>query len=338
MRAVVLDRHGGADVLRLRDVPDPRPEPGEVVVDLEAIGINYAEILSRKGLYGWAPPLPYVPGMEGCGRVAELGSDVGGLEEGQRVIVGAQHGAYAERIAVPAAQALPAPPDFTIDECAAFGVNYLTAWVSLMEMARLRPSDRVLVTAAAGGVGTAALQIATRFGCVTLAMAGSDEKLDRVRALGAAAGVNYRIDGFEHRLRAAAGAHGVDVVIELVGGDVYRSVWPALAPFGRVVVAGFASLDLRRWSPLSWWRTWRDLPRADIRTLAPASHGLLGTHLGYLLPEADRLRRVWDDLTAFVAAHGIRPVVGATFAFEEIPEAHRLIESRRSVGKVVVRL
>jgi NADPH:quinone reductase-like Zn-dependent oxidoreductase len=252
--------------------------------------------------------------------------------------VGAQHGAYAERVVVPERQALPAIAGFSTEENAAIAVNYLTAWVALMEMARLRPTDRVLVTAAAGGVGTAAVQVATRFGCATVGMAGSDAKLEGIRALGAVDAVSYRSPGFPARLKAAAGPDGFDVVLEVVGGDVFRAVWPVLAPFGRVVVAGFASLALQKWNPLSWLRTWRDLPKADIRSLAPASAGLMGTHIGYLLDDPPRLARVWGELMAFVAAHGIRPVVGATFSFDEMAGAHRLMESRRSVGKIVVRM
>lgn len=338
MRAIVLDRHGGPAVLRVREMADPVPGRGEVRVRVEAIGVNYAEVLSRKGLYGWAPPMPYVPGMEATGTIDLLGPGVERREVGERVIVGAKHGAYAERMVVPEGQALPAIAGYSTEENAAIAVNYLTAWVALMEMARLRPTDRVLVTAAAGGVGTAAVQIATRFGCATVGMAGSDAKLEAIRALGAVAAVNYRRAGFEARLGEAAGAERFDVVLELVGGEVFRAVWPVLAPFGRVVVAGFASLDLRRWNPLSWLRTWRDLPQADIRTLAPASAGLMATHLGYLLDDPPRLARVREELISFVAAHGIRPVVGATFPFERMDEAHRLMESRRSVGKIVVRV
>ena len=337
MRAIVLDRHGGPGVLRVRELPDPTPGAGEVRVRVEAIGVNYAEILSRKGLYGWAPPLPYTPGMEATGTIDALGAGVEGRTVGERVIVGAQHGAYAERMVVPERQALPVVPGFSTDENAAIAVNYLTAWVSLMEMARLRPTDRVLVTAAAGGVGTAAVQIATRFGCPTVGLAGSEEKLHHIRALGAVSALSYRSPDFEERLRAAALPDRFDVVLEVVGGEVLRAVWPVLAPFGRVVVAGFASLSLQRWNPLSWLRTWRDLPKADIRSLAPPSHGLMATHLGYLLDDPPRLARVWGELMAFVLAHGVRPVVGATFSFEEMPEAHRLMESRRSIGKIVVR-
>jgi NADPH2:quinone reductase len=239
---------------------------------------------------------------------------------------------------VPERQALPAVPGFSTEENAAIAVNYLTAWVALVEMARLRPTDRVLVTAAAGGVGTAALQIATRFGCATTGLAGSDAKLETIRSLGAGSAVNYRRPDFAERLREAAGPERFDVVLEVVGGEVFRAVRPVLAPFGRVVVAGFASLALQRWNPLSWLRTWRDLPRADIRSLAPASHGFMATHVGYLLDDPPRLARVWDELMGFVAAHGIRPVVGAVFSFDDMAGAHRLMESRRSVGKIVVRV
>lgn len=336
MRHIVLERHGGPEVLRVREVDEPSPGEGEVRVRIEAIGVNFAEVLSRKGLYGWAPPLPYTPGMEAVGIIDAVGRGVDARRIGKRVVVGAKHGTYAEAVAVAERQALPAIESFSIEENAAFPVNYLTAWIALMEMARLRPSDRVLVSAAAGGVGTAAVQIASRFGCSVVGMAGSDEKLPVIRELGAEAAVNYRRPDFPDRLRHTAGSRGFDVVLEVVGGDVYRAVWPVLAPLGRVVVAGFASLSLQRWNPLSWLRTWRDLPRADIRSLAPGSHGLLATHIGYLLDDPPLLARVWEEMQGFVEEHGIRPVVGTTLRFDEMAEAHRLMESRRSVGKIVV--
>jgi NADPH:quinone reductase-like Zn-dependent oxidoreductase len=301
MKAIVLDRHGGPDVLRVRDVPDPAPGAGEVRVRVEAIGVNYAEILSRKELYGWAPQMPYTLGMEATGTIDALGAGVDGRAVGERVIVGAQHGAYAEMIVVPHPQALRAIDGFSIEESAAVAVNYLTAWVGLMEMARLRPADRVLVTASAGGVGTAAVQIAARFGCEVVGLAGSDEKLERIRALGAARAVNYRRADFEARLREAAGSDRFDVVLEVVGRDVFRAVWPVLAPFGRVVVAGFASLALGEVEPallaahLARPAEGRHpLPRArvrrpdgDARRLPPGRPAAARARLG----RADGLRR-----------------------------------------------
>jgi NADPH:quinone reductase-like Zn-dependent oxidoreductase len=336
VRAIVLEKHGGPEVLRVRDVPEPTPGPQEVRVRIEAIGVNYAEVLSRKGLYGWAPSMPYIPGMEATGTIDAVGTRVNARSIGEKVIVGAQYGAYAEKIVVPESQALLVVAGFSTAENAAFAVNYLTAWVALMEMARLRPTDRVLVTAAAGGVGTAALQIATRFGCSTVGLVGNDAKLESIRMLGVESGVNYRRSDFQERLLETTVSGKFDVVLEVVGGDVFRAVWKVLSPFGRVVVVGFASLALQKWNPLSWLRTWRDLPKADIRSLAPASHGLMATHIGYLLADPPRLARVWAELTAFIERHKIRPVVGATFAFDQIGDAHRLMESRRSVGKIVV--
>jgi NADPH2:quinone reductase len=338
VRAYTLRRHGGPDVLALTDVPSPRPGEGEVAVDVEAIGINYAEVLSRKGLYGWAPAKPYVPGMEVAGVVSAVGPGVAPERVGQRVMVGMQHGGYAERVVVRAAQALPALEGLSLVENAAFAVNYMTAWVSLMEMARLRPSDRVLITAAAGGVGTAAVRIASAFGCDVVALAGSPEKLRELPALGAHHTVSYRADGWQEALAETLDGRGPDVVLEVVGGEVYRTCLAALAPFGRLVVAGYAGLDYSLWKPWTLWSAWRGKPRADVIELALGSTGVLASHIGYLLGDEARLEAVWRDLVAFAGEHGLRPVVGHTYAFEDLPEAHRLMESRKSVGKIVVTL
>jgi NADPH2:quinone reductase len=338
MRAWTLRRTGAPEVLELGEVPTPQPGNGEVAVRVEAIGVNYAEVLSRRGLYGWAPERPYIPGMEAVGRIEELGPGVTGRRLGERVICGMQFGSYAERVTISAARALPALDGFSLEENAAFGVNFLTAWVALVEMARLRSSDAVGVTAAAGGVGTAAVQIAAAHGCRVVGMAGSDEKLERVRALGADAVVNYRRPDFGKRLDAATADRGLDVVLEVVGGEVYRACLGRLANFGRLVVVGYAGLDYTLWNPLSWWKAWRGAPRMNVMKAAMASTGVSATHIGYLLPDEVRLLRTWSALTNFTVEHGLRPVVGAVYAFEELPEAHRFMESRASVGKLVVRV
>lgn len=338
MRAYVLHRTGGPDVLRLSTTPDPVTGPGSVRVRVEAVGLNYAEVLSRKGLYGWAPRQPYIPGMEAAGRIVDAGDGVDPARVGEAVVVGAQYGAYAEEMVVPQAQALPAPTGWSLEERAAFPVNWMTAWVSLVEMGRLRSSDRVLVSPAGGGVGTAAVQIASRFGCDVVALAGSDAKLERVRPLGAATTVNYRAPGWRQELADRTRDRGVDVALEMVGGDVFRSVLDTLAPFGRVVVAGYADLDYSVWNPVSLWRAWRGMPRMGLDRMLTRSNGILSTHLGYLLGDAEGLTRLWRDLTAFVDEHGLRPQVGHVLPFEELPRAHRLMESRASYGKIVLTL
>ena len=338
MKAVVLRRHGGPGVLRVTEVPDPRAGPGQVLVRVEAVGINYAEVLSRKGLYGWAPKRPYVLGMEAAGRIEAVGAGVEASRVGEAVVVGAKHGAYAELMAVSSAQALPAPAGWSVEERAAFPVNWMTAWVGLVEMGRLRAGDRVLISPAGGGVGTAAVQLASRHGCDVLALAGSDGKLERVRALGAADTLNYREPGWRRRLAEVTRGRGVDVALEMVGGDVFRAVRDTLAPFGRVVVAGYADLDYTLWNPASWWRAWRGIPRMGLTRMFERSNGILSTHLGYLLDDPERVSGVWARLTAFVAEHGLRPQVGHVLGFGDVAEAHRLMESRESYGKIVLRV
>ncbi|MEE9166566.1 MAG: zinc-binding dehydrogenase [Candidatus Neomarinimicrobiota bacterium] len=338
MNAIVLSKHGKPDVLKVTSVPDPHPASGEVRVKVHTIGLNYAETLSRRGLYGWAPKLPYVPGMEAYGEIDELGQNVTHRHVGERVIVGTQYGSYAERIVVQETQVLPAVEAFSSEENAAFAVNYLTAWISLFKMALVRESDTVLIHAAAGGVGTAAVQLSKNYGCKVYGTASSERKLELLSSLNVDGAFNYVKGDFEEELKQHTGNGGVDVVLETVGGEVFRKSVKVLRPFGRIVVAGFASFDLKKWNPVSWIRTWKDLPRASISNMARNSYGVMAFHLGYLFPNRRLLIRTWDELMAFVSKHEIRPVVGHTFQFEDMWKAHRLMESRQSMGKIVVHI
>lgn len=338
MRVIPLTRHGRPDVLSVVERAEPAPERDQVRVRIETIGLNYAEVLSRKGQYGWAPPLPYVPGMEGYGEIDAVGPEVVERRPGDKVIVLGQYGAYAEKVVAPEAQTVPAFAGYTAAENAAVAVSYLTAWVSLFEMARLRPTDRVLVHAAAGGVGTAAVQLAKAFGCPVVGAVGSDRKLGVLRDLGVDHAVTYRGGDLAAQVEGQCGRRSVDVVLALVAGEPYRAALRTLAPFGRVVVAGVAGLQLDRRNPFSWWRAWRDMPRPNVQKMAVGSYGVLATHLGYLLGSPERLAVVWQDLAAFLETHDIKPVVGAELRFDQMPQAHALMESRESVGKIVVRV
>ncbi|HVY55136.1 MAG TPA: NADPH:quinone oxidoreductase family protein [Thermodesulfobacteriota bacterium] len=337
MKAIVLRRNGGPDVLKLEDVSMPRPGKGEVRVSVRFAGVNFAEILSRKGIYGWAPEKPYVPGMECSGIIEETGEGVDESRVGEAVMVGAKYGSYAEHIVVPGANAVPVIDGFSFEEAASFLVNYMTAWVALFRMARAGRGEKVLITAAAGGVGTAAVQLAARSGCEVYGMAGSAEKLDLIRSLGAVSAFDYRDPDCFKSLIALTG--GVDVVIEMVGGDTFRKSMDSLNPFGRLVVTGFASLDLNKWNPASWWRTWRDMPRADVGLLATKSAAVMSSHLGYLLDrEPEIMTGLYGELREFTAAHGIRPVVNMVFGLGEAALAHEYMESRKSTGKVLLRI
>lgn len=328
MRAVLLTRYGNADVLTITDVPTTRPRPGEVRVRVRAIGINFAEVLSRRGLYGWAPALPYILGMEAFGEIDAIGEGVTSHKIGDAVIAGTQFGAYAEFICVPAERALVPPRGFSVEENAAFAVNYMTAWIGLMELARLRPTDTLLVTSAAGGVGSAAVQIAKKFGARVIGAAGRG-KQDAVRALGADLALDYDDPAWHAQLGE------VNVALEMAGGKIYRTAVRHLAPMGRIVIAGASNAFPRTRNPFARLAAARNLPRASIFDMLRRSYGVMSFHVGWLLDSGNVMPQ-WRDLVQFTEQHGIRPIVGRQFAFEQIRDAHRALEERRNVGKVVV--
>jgi NADPH:quinone reductase len=336
MKAYLLKHPGPPEDLKISEVPDLFPEAGEVRVRIQAIGINYAEILSRKGMYSWAPPLPYIPGMEGYGEIDMVGSSVTGRKPGDKVIFGAQYGAYAEGITLPAWQALPAVPSFIPEENAAFLVNYMTAWVSLFEQARIQPGEKVLLQAAMGGVGTAAVQMALKHGCVVIGTAGSEDKVSKLREMGVHLALNYRNPDWDKEVRKHY-PEGVDVALVLVSGDAYRNATELLAVMGRLVIAGFAGFSLNKWNPFSVLKAWKSIPRPDIRKMMKMSQGYFSTHIGHLLSHKKLLLRLWEDMSNFVKENQIKPRVGAIFSFSEMAKAHSLIENRFSTGKVIIK-
>ena len=317
-------------------VPDPYPGRGEVRIHIQSIGLNYAEVLSRKGLYVWAPKLPYVPGMEAYGEIDRIGEGVKNRQTGEKVIVGTQYGSYAEKLVIKEKYALPALHFFTADENASIAVNYMTAWVALFEMAHIKPSDSILIHAAAGGVGTAAVQLAKHYGCTVYGTTSNHKKFKILTELNIDKPINYVTEDFEEEILHSTDGKGVDVILEMVGGEVFRKSLNVLQPFGRVVIAGFASINLKKWNPVSWGKTWYDLPRISLKHMAQNSYSVMAFHLGYLLPHNRLMNRIWADLITFVKSNNIHPVIGHTYKFEDIPAAHELMESRNSIGKIII--
>lgn len=337
MRAYLLKRSGKSEVLRIHHLDRPEVKtPDDVLLKVEAIGINYAEVLSRKGQYSWAPPRPYVPGMECYGEVIAKGDAVDHLEKGDKVIAGGQYGSYAEYKVAPSHLVFKAPDGFSPEENAAFLVNFMTAWVVIARQARLQKDEIALIQAAAGGVGTAAVQIARALGGRVIGTAGSTEKIRIVESLGAEKAINYLEEDFYSVVSQEYG--GVDMVLEVVGGDVYRKSVQLLNPFGRICVAGYASIPLKKWNPLTYWKTWRNAPKADIMDMAKGSQGLFATHIGYLTENKYLSADLFEEIRDFALLNKIRPVIGSTFSFEEIPQAHSFMESRKSHGKIVIKL
>lgn len=338
MYAYPLTQHGSTRILQLREIDEPTPQENQVKVSVERIGINYAEILSRRGQYRWAPPLPYVPGMEAFGTIEELGENVDNKKVGDKVIIVNQHGAYAEKMIAPEHLVFSALDHFTPEENAAYVVNFITAWVALMKLARIQESDHVLINAAAGGVGTAAVQIAKSMGCTVFGTASKPDKIALLKGLQADYSINYRKDEFDKIIRNVNSGKGVDVVLELVGGKVFRQSKALLNPFGKMVIAGVASLKFNRKNPFTWFQAYKNRPQYDILEMAQASQGIMATHIGYLINDVDVVQRLWEELTTHTHEHQMKPVIGKIINFEDLPEAHRFIESRKSYGKVVVKL
>ncbi|MBR10406.1 MAG: hypothetical protein CMP48_22315 [Rickettsiales bacterium] len=336
MKAYLFKSPGGIDKLQLSEVNRPEVGPKEVLIRVKAIGINYAEVLSRKGQYSWAPPRPYVPGMEAAGEIVEIGSNVQGLNIGDRVIMGAQFGAYAEYMKSKAHLVYPIPEDWSWQEAAALLVNYITAWVALFKLGKTQPGDRVLIQAAAGGVGTAAVQLASKAGARVAGTASKPNKLGLIRQLGAELAINYQEDDFEKVVRQEWSA--IDVCLEVVGGEVFKKSKALLAPFGRLVVTGYASIPLKKWKPWTWWPAWRDAPKAGVMEMAVGSFSLAATHIGYLTDNAEITQTIWKELLGFVLKHEIKPVIGKEYPFEQLSQVHAFMESRKSVGKVVVNM
>ncbi|MEQ9219625.1 MAG: zinc-binding dehydrogenase [Cyclobacteriaceae bacterium] len=336
MKAYLLTKTGKPEVLKISNIDKPTPREDEVLIRSEAIGINYAEILSRKGQYQWAPEKPYIPGMEAYGEVIALGSKVTTHKVGDKVICGGQFGSYGEYFCTKEWLAFPGISGYSAEENAALLVNFMTAWVALVKLGRLNEGEQILIHAGAGGVGSAAIKLGKAMGCKVYATAGSDEKVKLMKGLGADIPINYRTQDFV-KVLDGHGVESVDFVLEVVGGEVFKKSINLLHPFGRLVVAGYASIPYKKWNPLTWWPTWRDAPKAQIMDMAKKSIGIFATHIGYLTGREEVAKQVVQEMYDFVAKHELKPLVGKTFAFDQMAEAHAYMESRKSVGKIIVK-
>ena len=294
--------------------------------------------MARKGFYGWAPKMPYTLGMEAYGTIEEVGGNVSDRKVGDQVIIGTQFGCYAEKFVGHWQATSPAIKQFTPEENAAFFVNFSTAWVGLFEMAKLVTGESVLIQAAAGGVGTAAIQIAKALGCTVYGTISNPEKARLVEDLGIDHAINYLDEDFEESVMKLTDGQGVDVIQEMVGGDVFKKSVRVLKPLGRIIVMGYASMDLKKWNPISWYKTWKGVPKANLMDMSKRVYSMMAFHLGYLMKDEAIIDRIIQGLSEFVIKYNLRPVVGQTFSFDEIPKAHELMESRKSMGKIVIKV
>ncbi|MEA2422747.1 MAG: hypothetical protein QOF55_1846, partial [Thermoleophilaceae bacterium] len=243
MRALVITKHGGPEVLKIEQRPDPEPGPGEVRVAVRAAGINFADVLARMGLYEDAPKPPCVVGYEFAGDVESVGEGVTEYGVGQRVLGGCRFGGYAELVVTGTGELLPLPDDWSYEEGAGLCVHYVTAWAGLVRYGSLRPGEQVLLHAAAGGVGIAATQVAKLVGAKTVYGTASGSKHDAIRGFGVDHAIDYTRQDFRKEVRRIAGEEQpLDLVMDAIGGSSFRKSWSLLGAGGRLVCFGASSV------------------------------------------------------------------------------------------------
>ncbi len=321
MKAIRMHETGPIDVLRLEELETPEPGTGKVRIKTEAISVNFADSLVRRGLYPAMPPLPAIPGLEAAGTVAAIGDGVEGLAPGQRVVFFGPS-CYAEQVVVDAHAVTPLPDGVGFEAAAALPVNYLTAYHMLHTMARMPAGSSVLVRAAAGGVGTAAAQLCRLAGIRAIGATSSREKADFARAQGYDEVILYTEEDVASRVRELTDGRGVDVVLESVAGDVFAESFDVLAPMGQIIwfgmAAGEPTIDIG----------------AKIRETAGRSLGVRFFVLYNVGPEdfASSMR----EILGHVEAGEITPRIHATLPLAEAGKAHELLESKAVMGKVLL--
>ncbi|GAA3078965.1 NAD(P)H-quinone oxidoreductase [Streptosporangium carneum] len=316
MHAIVIDKPGGPEVLDWREVPDPRPEPGEVLVDVAASAVNRADILQRQGRYNPPPGASPYPGLECSGVVAEVGSDVEGFRVGDRVCALLAGGGYAERVAVPWQQLMRVPDGVDLVEAAGLPEVACTVWSNVFMTARLRKGETLLVHGGASGIGTLAVQLAKAFGSRVVVTAGSAEKIARCLELGADEGIDYHGEDFSEKVQA-------DVILDIVGGPYLQKNVRALRSGGRLVVIGMQG---------------GSRGELDLGALLAKRASVHGTTLR-ARPVDEKgviVRGVVENVWPLVDAGVVRPVIHSRVPMDDAAEAHRILESGEHVGKILL--
>ncbi len=322
MRAVVCRELSGPQSLNVEEVPDPKPGPGEVAIDVAAAGVNFADTLMVTGKYQEKPELPFTPGLELAGTVTALGPGVTGVATGDRVIGLVDRGAFAEVALVRADEVYPIPDSMDFDIAAGFPITYGTAHGALVWRADLKQGETLLVHGAAGGVGLAAVEVGKALGAEVIATAGGAEKLEIARAHGADQLIDYRSEDIRERVKALTGGRGADVVFDPVGGEVFMASLRAVAWGGRLLVIGFAA---------------GKVPEIPANLLLVKNLAVLGLYWGAYRQKAPALLRAqFETLTGWYAEGRLAPLVSHRLDLAEAGRALDLLLTRKATGKVVL--
>lgn len=319
MRAVQITRLDGPTALEVVDVPEPEAGPGTVLVDVHVAGVTFPEVLQSRGEYQIKPGLPFVPGSEVAGTVRSA-PEGSALTAGQRIAAFPGLGAYAQVVAVPEGMVFPLPDRMSFLQGAALPMNYLTMHFGLVQRGRLREGETVLVHGAAGGVGSAAVQLATALGARVIAVTSTPEKAEVARAAGAHETV--LADGFRDQVKGLTSGQGVDLVVDPVGGDRFTDSLRSLAREGRLLVIGFTA---------------GEIPQVKVNRLLLNNISVVGVGWGaYWTREPGYLQEQWAELLPLLEAGRLDPVLGTTYALEDASQALLELDERRAAGKVLL--
>ncbi len=330
MRAVVITRHGGPEVLQVQERPDPALGAGQVRIAVAAAGINFADVMARMGLYPDAPKTPCVVGYEVAGTILELGDGVAGLSVGQRVLAGTQFGGYASQVVTGAGDVIALADALSFEQGAAIPVNYGTAWAALIGYGNLQRGERVLIHSAGGGVGIAATQIARRAGAEIYGTA-SPGKHARIRELGVDHPLDYTRPGWER------GLVKFDLIMDAIGGRSFRRSYGLLRPGGRLVAFGASALVAgERRNPVTALGTLARMPRFNIVKQMSESKAVIGLNMLSLWKDRGTLEPWIDPMRELIEDGTVAPVIAESFSFADAGAAQNMITERRNVGKVVL--
>ena len=336
MRQIVTTTTGGIDVLKVQQKPDPTPRDDQVLIRVRAAGLNFADILSRQGLYPDSPPKPCVMGYEVSGVIEAVGKDVNSSFQGKSVAAMMRFGGQSDLVAVKATQIFEKPDKLTFEQAAAIPVNYLTAYALLVVMGSLHAGESVLIHNAGGGVGLAAIEIAKKIGAVTYGTA-SPGKHKFLAERGLDHAIDYRGKDWLPVLKELTGGRGVDLVIDPIGGAHWKKSYAALRHTGRLGMFGISTVSANGLSgKLNMLKAAIQTPRFHPFALLNKNRGVFGLNLGHMWHEPEKVAVWMRDLLRGVEEGWVNPYVDRSFSFDEAGAAHRYLEERKNIGKVVL--
>lgn len=322
MKAIQFTEYGGPNVLTLVDIEKPTPKGHEVLIEIKAIGVNYADTARREGQYVLPTPLPYIPGAEVAGIVTAVGEKVTKVQPGTRVVTLMESGGYAEFALADERSVIPIGEELKFELAASLPLQGLSAYHILKTMGQLEEGETVLIHAAAGGVGTIAVQLAKIFGAgKIIATASTDEKLQLAREMGADVLINYTKEGWEEEVLAATDGKGVDVALEMAGGAIFYQTLKCLAAYGRLVIYGVASGEQSKFYPSS---------------LMAKNQSVIGFFLPQIMRKKELFQQSLEELFSYLQEGRLSLTIGEVFPLEEAAKVHELMQARKTKGKLIL--